>query len=95
MSSAANGVRTLLRPILALLGLFLILIAVPIAFLTPVIPVGLPLAIIGVALLGRNSVWGLRWLEGMLARNPKLEQHAPNWLMKLVFRREKRCDLDR
>ena len=50
---------------------------------------GLPFGILGVILLGRNSVWGHRWMESVLKRHPRVERFAPNWLMKLVFAREK------
>ncbi|MEM6947539.1 MAG: hypothetical protein AAF486_05570 [Pseudomonadota bacterium] len=82
--------RTLVRQCFALLGLALIPIGIVIAVLTPVLPVGLPIVILGVALLGRNSLWGRRWMEGVLSRHPSVERFAPNWLMKLVFAREKR-----
>ena len=90
LQTVTTGIRTLIRQMLAILGLLLIVIAIPIAFVTPILPVGLPIAIIGVALLGRNAIWGKRWMENMMARNPKLERFAPNWLMRLVFGREKR-----
>ena len=80
----------LLGQAFALLGLVLIAIAVPIAFVTPLLPIGLPIAILGVVLLGRNSLWGRRWMEGVLDRHPRVERFAPNWLMKAVFGREKR-----
>ncbi len=83
------GFRTFIRQALALLGLALIVIAIPIGFVTPFLPIGLPIAIVGVVLLGRNSIWGRRWMEGILSRYPKIERFAPNWLMKLVFGREK------
>ena len=84
------SVRTLVRQAFALLGLALIAIAVPIAFVTPLLPIGLPIAILGVVLLGRNSLWGRRWMEGVLERHPRVERFAPNWMMKAVFGREKR-----
>ncbi|MCR9195409.1 MAG: hypothetical protein NXH88_11790 [Hyphomonas sp.] len=85
-----SSVRTLIRQAFALLGLALIAVAVPIAFVTPLLPIGLPIAILGVVLLGRNSLWGRRWMEGVLDRHPRVERFAPNWLMKAVFGREKR-----
>ena len=85
-----SSVKTLVRQAFALLGLALIAIAIPIAFVTPLLPIGLPIAILGVALLGRNSLWGRRWMEGVLERHPRVERFAPNWLMKAVFAREKR-----
>ncbi|MEL6663412.1 MAG: hypothetical protein AAFO57_02095 [Pseudomonadota bacterium] len=83
--------RTLVRQLFALLGLFFIIIGVPLAILTPFpfVPIGLPVVILGVVLLGRNSMWGRRWMEGVLKRYPSVERFAPNWLMKLVFGREK------
>ena len=89
IAAMSQGMRTLVRQTLAILGLFLIAIAIPIAFVTPFLPIGLPIAIFGVVLLGRNSLWGRRWMEGVLTRHPGVERFAPNWLMKLVFGREK------
>ncbi len=85
----SSSFRTVLRQGFAILGLFLIGLSIPIGFLTPFLPIGLPIGIVGVVLLGRNSVWGKRWMEGLLVKHPRLERLAPNWLMKLVFGREK------
>lgn len=85
-----QGVNVAMRQGLALIGLVLIVLAVPVAFATPFIPVGLPMAIVGVVLLGRNAVWGRRWMESVLTRHPRIERMAPNWLMTRVFGREKR-----
>ena len=79
-----------LRQVLAIVGLMHIAVAIPIGMATPFLPIGLPIAIIGVILLGRNSVWGRRWMEGIMERFPHVERFAPHWLMKLVFNREKR-----
>ncbi len=89
-----QGVNVAVRQVLALTGLVLIMLAVPVAFATPFIPVGLPMAIVGVVLLGRNAVWGRRWMESVLTRHPRIEKMAPNWLMKRVFGREKRSFID-
>lgn len=89
IGSFRNSVNVALRQILALIGLVMIIIAIPIAFVTPLLPIGLPIAIVGVVLLGRNAVWGRRWMEGVLERHPRVERFAPNWLMKLVFGRDK------
>ncbi len=88
--SMALSLRGVLRQCLAVLGLFLIVLAIPIGIVTPLLPIGLPVAILGVVLLGRNAMWGKRWMEGVLARYPKLERFAPGWLMRAVFGREKR-----
>ncbi len=85
-----ESVRTLIRQAFALLGLALIAIAITIAFVTPLLPIWLPIGILGVVLLGRNSLWGRRWMEGILERHPRVERFAPNWMMKAVFGREKR-----
>lgn len=89
IDSFRNGVNVAFRQILALLGLVMIIIAIPIAFVTPLLPIGLPIAIVGVVLLGRNAMWGRRWMEGVLERHPRVERFAPNWLMRLVFGRDK------
>ena len=91
LSGVKSGVQTLVRQACALLGLVLIIIGVPLAMATPFpfIPIGLPVVILGVVLLGRNSVWGRKWMEGVLRRWPTVERFAPNWLMKAVFGREK------
>ncbi|OYW84316.1 MAG: hypothetical protein B7Z22_10885 [Hyphomonas sp. 32-62-5] len=85
-----NGVNVVARQTLALTGLGMIVLAIPVGVATPFIPVGLPMAIVGVVLLGRNAVWGRRWMESVMARHPKVERLAPNWLMRSVFGREKR-----
>ncbi|MEQ3744690.1 MAG: hypothetical protein ABNH53_00440 [Henriciella sp.] len=89
LGAVGAGVRTLVRQAFALLGLLLIGISIPIAFVTPFLPIGLPIGILGVVLLGRNSLWGRNWMEGILAKHPRVERMAPNWLMKAVFGREK------
>lgn len=92
MGALGNGARTLVRQTFALLGLFLIVIGVPLAIMTPFpfVPIGLPVVIFGVMLLGRNSIWGRNWMEGIIRRYPQVERYAPNWLMQVVFAREKR-----
>jgi hypothetical protein len=85
-----TGFNTAFRQVLALIGLLMIALSIPIGIVTPLIPIGLPFGILGVILLGRNSVWGHRWMESVLLRHPGVERFAPNWLMKLVFAREKR-----
>lgn len=86
-----SSFRILVRQTFAILGLVLIIIGVPIAIITPFpfVPIGLPIVILGVVLLGRNSIWGRNWMERVLQRHPSVEKHAPNWLMKAVFGRDK------
>lgn len=90
IASISYGVSTLMRQCLALFGLILIPISIVIGFLTPFLPIGLPIGILGVFLLGRYSVWGREWMESVLRRHPTIERLAPNRLMKVVFGREKR-----
>ncbi|MEL7546327.1 MAG: hypothetical protein AAGJ84_06725 [Pseudomonadota bacterium] len=89
-TAIGSGVRTVVRQTFALIGLALIVIAIPLGLITPFLPIGLPIAIVGVVLLGRNSLWGKRWMESVIARHPRIERLAPNWLMVAVFGREKR-----
>lgn len=91
IAAMGQTMRNLLRQVLAILGLVLIVIGIPLAFLTPIpgLPIGLSVVILGVALLGRNSIWGRNWMEGVMERHPTIERFAPNWLMRLVFGRDK------
>ncbi len=91
LGAVRTGVQTLVRQAFAILGMILIIIGVPLAMATPFpfIPIGLPVVILGVVLLGRNSLWGRNWMESVLRRWPTVERFAPNWLMKAVFGREK------
>jgi len=89
LGRVGNGARILGRQALALIGLFLVILSVPIGFLTPFLPIGLPVGIFGSALLARNSVWGQRLIRYLLKRYPRLEKIAPNWLLKLILGQEK------
>ncbi|MFN7056045.1 hypothetical protein [Hyphomonas sp.] len=89
-----NGVNVAVRQVLAVSGLGLIVLSIPIGIATPILPIGLPMAIVGVVLLGRNAVWGRRWMESVLHRHPRVERFAPNWLMRTVFGRDKRSSRD-
>ncbi len=86
-TKAKGGVLKFLRPLLALLGMFFIVIGVPIAFLTPIpfVPIGLPIVILGVVLLARNSLAGKRWMQNTIAKHPNLKRFAPNWLLQLIL----------
>ncbi|MEM9669804.1 MAG: hypothetical protein AAF950_12840 [Pseudomonadota bacterium] len=79
-----SGVRVLFRQVLALIGLFLVVISVPLGFLTPFLPIGLPIGILGAALLARNSVWGQQLIRHLLNKYPKLDKFTPEWLLKLI-----------
>lgn len=85
-------VRSIVRGVLAGVGGVFIMIGVPVAIMTPFpfVPIGLPIIITGVVLLGRNSTAGRKWMESVMERWPKVERLAPDWLMKLVFGRSKR-----
>lgn len=84
---AKGGALKLLRPILAVLGMFFIVIGVPIAILTPIplVPIGLPIVILGVVLLARNSLAGKRWMQNTISKHPSLKRFAPNWLLHLIL----------
>lgn len=85
--------KIVFRQVLALTGLVLVLLSVPLGFLTPLVPVGLPLGILGAALLARNSVWGQRLMGYLINRYPRIRKITPNWLMDIIFGRDnKRVD---
>lgn len=85
LAQVGSGARMLGRQTLALIGLILVILSVPIGFLTPFLPVGLPIGIFGSALLARNSVWGQRLIRYLLTRYPSLKKLTPNWLLKLIL----------
>ena len=87
LKNTLASVQGVLRPVLALLGIILIIIGVPIAILTPFpfVPIGLPIVILGCVLLARNSMSGRRWMQSTLERYPTLERFAPSWLLKLIL----------
>lgn len=84
-ATVGRGARVLGRQALAILGLTLVLLSVPLGFLTPFIPIGFPMGFFGTALLARNSVWGQRLIRYLLRRYPKLNQIMPLWLKKLIL----------
>ena len=84
-----NGARLLGRQALAIIGLLMVILAIPIGFLTPFLPIGLPIGIFGSALLARNSVWGQRFIRHLLIKNPRLEKISPDWLLKMILGKEK------
>ena len=88
-NAVQQSLSAIIRAALAIFGALLIPIGIVIAFLTPILPIGLPIVIVGVVLLARNAVWGKRFVQGTLRRYPKLERFAPDWLLKLIFGEEK------
>ena len=77
----------LMRGVMATIGGVLIVIGVPLALVTPFpfIPIGVPVVVLGVVLLARNSILGKRWIGSVLKKHPRLERFAPDWLLKLIF----------
>lgn len=55
-------------------GLLLLILSVPIGILTPFIPVGLPIAIVGLVLIGRNSRFGRGILIRTARRRPMMRR---------------------
>lgn len=80
-----HGFLTIVRSGLAVIGILLIPVGIIVAFLTPVLPVGLPIVILGVVLIARNFPWGRRLFQAILKKYPALERFAPDWLLKLIF----------
>ncbi len=79
-----QGLLFLYRQSMALIGLLLLIISFPIGILSPFIPIGLPIAIVGASLLVRYSKWGAYLVKTILERNPKLTKLMPAWLLKLI-----------
>ena len=84
-SRVQERVMVIVRATLAIFGVILIPAGMIIGFLTPFIPIGLPIVIVGVVLLARNAVWGRRFVQNTLRRHPTLERFAPGWLLTLIF----------
>jgi len=84
-----QGVNVPLRQALAVGGFAMIVLSVPSGILTPHVPVGLPMAIIGTVLFGSNAVWGRQWLSNVLKRHPKFEEAMPGWIVQLSLGRRK------
>ena len=85
LASVGRGAKVLGRQALAIIGLILVILSVPLGVLTPFIPVGFPIGFFGTALLARNSVWGQQLIRYILRRNPKLEAILPHWLKRLIL----------
>ncbi len=63
-----------MKILMSLVGLILVILAVPIGALTPFIPVGLPMAILGMVLIGRNSRLGKGMIATTARRYPRTRQ---------------------
>jgi hypothetical protein len=63
-----------MKAILSLVGIVLLVFSFPVGVLTPFIPVGLPMAIIGLVLIGRNSRFGKGMILSTARRHPRVRQ---------------------
>ena len=61
-----------LRAIFVAVGLALMAIAIPLGFITPFIPIGLPLGILGLILVATASKTAHRWITNALKRHPAI-----------------------
>jgi Flp pilus assembly protein TadB len=89
-----QGVNVPVRQGLGLLGVALLVLAVPAAVLTPGVPVGLPMIVVGLVLVTVNAFWVRTWAEGVLTRHPRLEQRLPESAVRLALGRAKRVAKD-
>lgn len=80
-----RGATAVFRMFLAGLGFLLIPLGLILGPLTPFIPLGLTLCVAGAVLISRNSVWGRRLLQSILARYPKYTKFIPDWLLRMIF----------
>lgn len=69
-------IATVLRMIGIALGLALMVISIPLAVITPFIPIGLPLFILGALMLAGSSATGHRIITGFLKRHPGIWQRV-------------------
>jgi hypothetical protein len=63
-----------MKALLSLVGIILLVLSFPIGALTPFIPVGLPMAIVGLVLIGRNSRLGKGMILTTARRHPRVRQ---------------------
>jgi riboflavin transporter FmnP len=61
----------IMKTMMSLLGVVLVVLSFPIGVLTPFIPVGLPIAILGLVLIGRNSRVGKGMILSTARRHPR------------------------
>lgn len=72
--------------VFAVLGLFIIFFGIVIGFLTPLLPIGFPIAIMGVFVLTR-SPWGQDLMLRMLSRFPKIKKFIPRKVLNVLLNR--------
>lgn len=63
-----------MRFLMTVLGTVLLILSIPIGALTPFIPIGLPMAIVGLLLVGRNSRLGKGLIVRTARRHPRTRQ---------------------
>jgi hypothetical protein len=85
-----QGVNVPQRQALALAGLAMIGLSVPVGFATPSVPLGLPMAAVGGVLFWLNAVWARSWLAERLQRHPRIETRLPAWFIRAALQRDKR-----
>ena len=59
-----------LKRVMLAIGAGLLILAIPIAIVTPILPVGLPLAVVGLLILLNNSNTAKRWFVRWGKRHP-------------------------
>ena len=74
---------SIVRAGLAGCGIILVLIGILTPF--PMVPIGLTVALSGIALVARNSDSGRAWLARMIDRHPRFQRMLPDWLRSLIF----------
>ena len=70
--------------VVASVGLFIILFGFVIGILTPLLPIGLPIALVGVFVLTR-SPWGQHLMVRLLDRFPKIKRFIPRRLLNVLL----------
>ena len=68
----------------ASVGLFIILFGFVIGILTPLLPIGLPIALVGVFVLTR-SPWGQHLMVRMLERYPRIKRLIPRKVLNILL----------
>jgi hypothetical protein len=65
-----GAVVLVIRTILVAVGLGLMAISVPLALVTPIFPVGLPVGLLGLVLVAAASKTAHRWITNRLRKHP-------------------------